>query len=72
MEYGLAFYRNQTIWRYESGKVPAEEHLLVAPATWKVNVAMQTSGRRVLFLGNYTPQNVDYYWVSAAGAAQER
>jgi 4-amino-4-deoxy-L-arabinose transferase-like glycosyltransferase len=72
MEYGLAFYLNQTISRYESAKVPAEEHLLVAPATWKVNVAMQTSGRRVLFLGNYAPQNVDYYWVSAAGAAPER
>ncbi len=75
MEYGLTFYRNQTISRYESGKAPAEEHLLVAPATWKVNVAVQTAGRRVLFLGNYAPQNVDYYWVSAkgpAGAAQER
>ncbi len=68
MEYGLAFYRNQTISRYESGSVPAEEHLLVAPATWKVNVAVQTAGRRVLFLGNYAPQNVDYYWVSAADA----
>jgi 4-amino-4-deoxy-L-arabinose transferase-like glycosyltransferase len=72
MEYGLAFYRNQTISRYESGNVPAEEHLLVSPATWKVNVAMQTAGRRVLFLGNYAPQNVDYYWISAAGAAQGR
>jgi 4-amino-4-deoxy-L-arabinose transferase-like glycosyltransferase len=68
MEYGLAFYRDQTIVRYERGKVPAEEHLLVAPSTWKVNVAMNTAGRRVLFLGNYAPQDVDYYWVSAAGA----
>lgn len=67
MEYGLTFYRNQTAVRYEAGGVPAGEHLLVAPATWKVNVAIQTSGRRVLFLGNYAPQNVDYYWVSGAG-----
>ena len=75
MEYGLTFYRNQTVVRYEAGGVPAEEHLLVAPATWKVNVAVKTAGRRVLFLGNYAPQNVDYYWVSAAGSAgavQER
>ncbi len=72
LEYGLTFYRNQTTARYEAGSVPAEEHLLVAPAAWKVNVAVQTAGRRVLFLGNYAPQNVDYYWVSAAGAAQER
>jgi 4-amino-4-deoxy-L-arabinose transferase-like glycosyltransferase len=68
MEYGLTFYRNQTTARYEAGGIPAEEHLLVAPATWKVNVAKQTAGRRVLFLGNYAPQNVDYYWVSAAVA----
>jgi 4-amino-4-deoxy-L-arabinose transferase-like glycosyltransferase len=68
MEYGLAFYRNQAIVRYERGRLPAEEHLLVAPATWKVNVAKRTTGRRVTFLGHYEPQNVDYYWVAAAAA----
>jgi len=67
MEYGLTFYRNQTTVRYEWGSIPAEEHLLVAPATWKVNVPTQTSGRRVLLLGHYAPQDLDYYWVEAAG-----
>ena len=66
VEYGLAFYRNQTIARYESGAIPRDEHLLVAPATWKVNVAKGTAGRRVSFLGNYEPQKLDYYWVAAA------
>ena len=66
IEYGLTFYRNQPAVRYEAGGVPAAEHLLVAPATWKVNVAVQTAGRRVLLLGNYAPQNVDYYWVGPA------
>jgi 4-amino-4-deoxy-L-arabinose transferase-like glycosyltransferase len=70
MEYGLAFYRNQTIVRYERGSVPEEEHLLVAPARWKVDVAKRTTGRRVTFLGHYTPQDVDYYWVAAAAARQ--
>jgi len=65
MEFGLTFYRNQTAVRYESGNIPATEHLLIAPATWKVNVARQTAGRRVLFLGHYAPQGVDYYWVAA-------
>jgi 4-amino-4-deoxy-L-arabinose transferase-like glycosyltransferase len=65
MEYGLTFYRNQTALRYELGIVPAEEHLLVAPTTWKANVAKQTAGRRVLLLGQYAPQGVDYYWVAA-------
>jgi 4-amino-4-deoxy-L-arabinose transferase-like glycosyltransferase len=68
LEYGLTFYRNQMTIRYERGGVPAEEHLLVAPAEWKVNVGMKTAGRRVLYRGNYAPQDVDYYWVSAAGA----
>ena len=68
IEYGLAFYRNQTILRYERESVPAVEHLLVTPATWKVNVAKETSGRRVLLLGYYAPQNLDYYWVSAQGS----
>jgi 4-amino-4-deoxy-L-arabinose transferase-like glycosyltransferase len=66
LEYGLAFYRNQAIARYESGDVPAEEHLLVAPPSWKDNVAKQTAGRRVSLLGHYAPQDVDYYWVAAA------
>lgn len=66
LEYGLVFYRNQVIARYESGEVPAGEHLLVAPPAWKKNVEDLTAGRRVTFLGYYSPQNVDYYWVGAA------
>jgi hypothetical protein len=66
VEYGLAFYRNQTIARYESGDVPLAEHLLVAPTAWMDNVAKQTAGRRVTFLGHYASQGLDYYWVSAA------
>jgi hypothetical protein len=66
LEFGLTFYRNQPIARYEAGTVPGQEHLLVAPATWKVNVAERLTGRRATFLGHYAPQNVDYYWVAAA------
>ena len=68
VEFGLTFYRNQPAERYEAGSIPAEEHLLVAPSSWRGNVAKQTTGRRVLLLGHYAPQNVDYYWVGAAGA----
>jgi 4-amino-4-deoxy-L-arabinose transferase-like glycosyltransferase len=68
VEFGLTFYRNQPAERYEAGSIPAEEHLLVAPSTWRGNVAKQTTGRRVLLLGHYAPQSVDYYWVAAAGA----
>lgn len=68
LEYGLTFYRDRAIVRYEGGSIPVEEHLLVAPATWKGNVAKRTTGRRVTFLGHYAPQDVDYYWVAAAVA----
>jgi 4-amino-4-deoxy-L-arabinose transferase-like glycosyltransferase len=68
LEFGLAFYRNQVVARYEFGAVPADEHLLVAPAGWNANAARQTAGRRVSFLGHYAPQGVDYYWVAATGA----
>lgn len=65
LEYGLAFYRNQKIARYELGETPAEEHLLVANPTWKTAIADHTAGRRISLLGHYAPQNVDYYWVAA-------
>jgi 4-amino-4-deoxy-L-arabinose transferase-like glycosyltransferase len=67
MEYGLGFYRNQNVARYESGEVPAGEHLLVAAPAWMKNVYALTEGRRVTFLGHYPPQNVDYYWVGGKG-----
>ena len=69
VEYGLAFYRNQVVSRYESGNIPQGQHLLVAPASWMDDVAKQTAGRKVSFLGQYAPQKLDYYWVSAAGSA---
>jgi hypothetical protein len=66
LEYGLNFYRNQPIPRYESGGIPAQQHLLIAPDNWQAGVAKYTAGRRVLFLGHNVAQRVDYYWVSAA------
>ena len=66
VEYGLAFYRDQSVLRYESGNIPPVEHLLVAPTNWMDNVAKTTAGRRVSFLGHYRPQQLDYFWVSAA------
>jgi 4-amino-4-deoxy-L-arabinose transferase-like glycosyltransferase len=66
VEYGLAFYRDQTVARYEFGDVPVSEHLLIAPSAWKTNVDQLTAGRRVTFLGRYVPQNLIYYYVAAA------
>jgi 4-amino-4-deoxy-L-arabinose transferase-like glycosyltransferase len=63
-EYGLTFYRNQTIARYESGEIPAVEHVVVAPPDSGATIAKMVFGRRVSYLGTYEPQRLDYYWVS--------
>jgi hypothetical protein len=70
VEYGLEFYRDQIISRYETGNIPAGEHLLVAAPDWKPNVTEWTKGRRVSLLGHYAPQNLDYYWIAAAPASR--
>jgi hypothetical protein len=63
-EFGLAFYRNQVIPRYEMRNIPFEEHLVVAPSGSKDAVSAQVPGRRVSYLGTFQPQNLDYYWVA--------
>jgi hypothetical protein len=66
VEFGLAFYRNQSIFRYGSGEIPAFEHLLVAPEGAQVEVAKLVPGRRVSYLGSFAPQGLDYYWVAGS------
>ncbi|MFZ0802437.1 MAG: glycosyltransferase family 39 protein [Terriglobales bacterium] len=63
-EFGLAFYRNQTIDRYESGQIPEQEHIVVTPAGSGEELITRLAGRRVLYLGSFAPQRLDYYWVS--------
>jgi 4-amino-4-deoxy-L-arabinose transferase-like glycosyltransferase len=70
-EYGLQFYRDQPIARYELGQIPAEEHLLVAPQGMQARVAKRTAGRRVSYLGSLASQALDYYWVSVPGMQHE-
>jgi 4-amino-4-deoxy-L-arabinose transferase-like glycosyltransferase len=63
-EYGLQFYRNQNIARYELGQVPNGEHLLITREGQQVNIAKWTTARRVTYLGSFAPQGLDYYWVA--------
>jgi 4-amino-4-deoxy-L-arabinose transferase-like glycosyltransferase len=72
LEYGLAFYSNQPIPRYEWGGIPAAEHIVIAPDNWQAGVAKYTAGRRVSFLGHYAAQHVDYYWVAAVNSVPQR
>jgi 4-amino-4-deoxy-L-arabinose transferase-like glycosyltransferase len=61
-EFGLAFYRDQVIPRYELGKVPAGEHLLVAAQGYPKGVA-NAAGRKETFLRNLPAQKLDLYYV---------
>lgn len=63
-EFGLAFYRNQQIPRYEAGEVPNAEHLLVAVQGYS-NGMERVAGRRVVLLENFAPQKVDLFYVPA-------
>ena len=67
IEFGLAFYRNERIDRYEddNGQISEEEHIVVAPIGSHEELVKQVAGRRVLYLGSFAPQRLDYYWVSA-------
>lgn len=65
-EFGLAFYRNQDIPRYETGSVPVDEHIVVAPSGSRDAIAAMVPQRRVSYLGTFQAQNLDYYWVAGA------
>lgn len=67
-EYGLHFYRNQSISRYELGQVPDGEHIIVAPEGYRNRLASWVKGRRVSYLGDFPAQHVDYYWVAGTSA----
>jgi 4-amino-4-deoxy-L-arabinose transferase-like glycosyltransferase len=63
-EFGLAFYRNQVVSRYEMQQVPSAEHLLVAPEGARSAIGQFVGQRRVSYLGNFAPQGLDFYWVA--------
>jgi 4-amino-4-deoxy-L-arabinose transferase-like glycosyltransferase len=69
LEYGLTFYRNQLTFNYDWGRVPQQEHLLVAPENSQQEIARLVAGRRVSYLGHYAAQHVDYYWVAASATS---
>jgi len=64
IEYGLAFYRNQAIPRYERGEIPAQDHLVVVPESHADEFVKTVRPRRASRLGGFTPQRLEFYWVS--------
>src|SRR5207245_5905159 len=58
-EYGLEFYRNQIVARYNWGQIPAGEHLVVAPSGLRTAIAEKVPERRGLYMGRFWPPGVD-------------
>jgi 4-amino-4-deoxy-L-arabinose transferase-like glycosyltransferase len=63
-EFGLAFYRNQVISNYQMRQIPAGEHIVVAAQGFQKSIAKE-SGRKVTYLGNFAPQQLEYFYVAA-------
>ncbi len=68
-EYGLEFYLNHPVERYERGQTPPGQHLLVSRENSQSEFQKYTVGRRVSHLGAIPAQHLEYFWVSAPGAA---
>jgi hypothetical protein len=66
LEYGLGFYRNQKIRRYERNQIPAEDHLLIVRQGTRDEAAKVAGGRRLSWIGGFAAQGVEFYWVSRA------
>jgi 4-amino-4-deoxy-L-arabinose transferase-like glycosyltransferase len=62
-EYGLEFYLNRPAESYDSGNIPAAEHVVVAAHGTQSQVAQLVPGRRVSYLTNIPEQKLDLYWV---------
>ena len=71
-EFGMQFYRNQAMPRYELGEIPDGEHLVVASEGREPGVLKRASGRKVTYLGNFAAQKLEFFYVVAAAKLQPR
>jgi len=68
-EYGLHFYRNQPVSRYERDEVPAGPHLVITRTGQRADLEKLLDGRRVVGVGGFPIQKIEYYWVGGPGSA---
>jgi len=63
LEFGLQFYRNQPIPRYELNQAPTGEHLVVAREGFQKAFARNVPGRKIVPLGNFPEQKLEFFYV---------
>lgn len=74
VEYGLGFYLDERVERYERGEIPNVEHLLVARQGEHESLAMVLGPNRKFisfgspFSGPMNPQHLEVLWVSSSGS----
>jgi hypothetical protein len=64
-QYGLQFYLDSPIPRYELGEIPAQEHIVVVPRDLEDRVMKRAHGRVVVHLGTFAARALEYFWVSS-------
>lgn len=62
-EYGLEFYLNRTVQKYDNAEVPATAHVLVAPSGAYADFRSRLDGRKVSYLTSLPAQKLDVYWI---------
>jgi len=73
VEYGLGFYLDARIERYERGEIPKTEHILVAREGEHQAIAkLLGPGRTIIsygspFAGEMNPQHLEVLWISSSG-----
>jgi len=74
VEYGLGFYLDQRIERYERGEVPTVDHILVARAGQHDRIEKLIGSNRKFisfgspFPGSANPQHLEVLWISSSGS----
>ncbi len=64
VEYGLGFYRDQRIPRYERDGAPDGDHLVITPEKDSGALLQFVRPRRASRVGGFAPQHLEYYWIS--------
>ena len=65
-EYGLDFYRNHPISRYERDGIPRGRHALVAKTATTEAIQQKVGNRDVQMIGSFPPQRLEFYLIGPA------
>jgi 4-amino-4-deoxy-L-arabinose transferase-like glycosyltransferase len=64
VEYGLNFYRNEPIPRYERDGVPAQDHVVIAKSGSEAAVRALAEPRKVTPIGGFAPQRLQFFKIT--------